>query len=93
MASTKSRRVNPKYKKRYRVGNWPAYERGLRARGDSGGLINSEQGKHPPPRQAATTLIRPAFRERGFCRMTISMSRSRAVSRFIRRSTEKPASL
>ena len=34
MASTKSSRVNPKYKKKYRVGNWPAYERGLRARGD-----------------------------------------------------------
>ena len=34
MASTKSSRGNPKYKKRYRVGNWPAYERGLRARGD-----------------------------------------------------------
>ncbi|MDE0829054.1 MAG: transposase [Vicinamibacterales bacterium] len=34
MASTKSSRVNPNYKKRYRVGNWPAYERGLRARGD-----------------------------------------------------------
>ena len=34
MAPTKSSRVNPKYKKRYRVGNWPAYERGLRARGD-----------------------------------------------------------
>ena len=34
MASTQSSRVNPKYKKRYRVGNWPAYERGLRARGD-----------------------------------------------------------
>ena len=34
MASMKSSRVNPKYKKRYRVGNWPAYERGLRARGD-----------------------------------------------------------
>ena len=34
MASTKSSRVNPKYKKRYRVGNWSAYERGLRARGD-----------------------------------------------------------
>ena len=33
MASTKSR-VNPKYKKRYRVGSWQAYERGLRARGD-----------------------------------------------------------
>ena len=34
MASTTSSRVNPKYKKRYRVGNWQAYERGLRARGD-----------------------------------------------------------
>ena len=34
MASTKSSRVNPKYKTKYRVGNWPAYERGLRARGD-----------------------------------------------------------
>ena len=34
MASTKSGRVNPKYKRRYRVGNWQAYERGLRARGD-----------------------------------------------------------
>ena len=34
MASTTSSRVNPKYKKKYRVGNWPAYERGLRARGD-----------------------------------------------------------
>ena len=34
MASTQSSRVNPKYKKRYRVGNWQAYERGLRAGGD-----------------------------------------------------------
>ena len=34
MASTQSSRVNPKFKKRYRVGNWQAYERGLRARGD-----------------------------------------------------------
>ena len=34
MASTKSSRVNPRYKKKYRVGNWRAYERGLRARGD-----------------------------------------------------------
>ena len=43
--------------------------------------------------QAATTLIRPAFRERGFRRITISTSWSSAVNRFIRRSTEKPASL
>ena len=34
MASTRSSRVNSKYKRRYRVGNWRAYERGLRARGD-----------------------------------------------------------
>ncbi len=32
MASTQSSSVNPKDKKRYRVGNWQAYERGLRAR-------------------------------------------------------------
>src|SRR5437773_9506862 len=38
--------------------------------------------------QAATTLIRPAFRERGFCRITISTSWSSAVSKFIKRSTE-----
>ena len=42
---------------------------------------------------AATTLIRPAFRERGFCRITISTSWSSAVKRFMRRSTENPASL
>ena len=34
MSSTKSSRVNPKNKKKYRVGSWWAYERGLRARGD-----------------------------------------------------------
>ena len=34
MASRKSSRVNPKYKSKYRVGNWPEYERGLRSRGD-----------------------------------------------------------
>ncbi len=34
MPSTKSSRVNPKYKQKYRVGNWRAYESGLRARGD-----------------------------------------------------------
>ncbi len=34
MAGRKSSRVNPKYKTRYRVQNWPEYERGLRARGD-----------------------------------------------------------
>ena len=42
---------------------------------------------------AATTVIRPAFRERGFRRITISTSWSSAVKRFIRRSTEKPSSL
>ncbi len=34
MAARKSSRVNPKYKTRYRVRNWPDYERGLRSRGD-----------------------------------------------------------
>jgi hypothetical protein len=34
MAARKSSRVNPKYKTRYRVQNWPEYERALRARGD-----------------------------------------------------------
>jgi len=34
MAARKSSKVNRKYKTRYRVGNWPEYERGLRARGD-----------------------------------------------------------
>lgn len=34
MAARKSSRVNPKYKTRYRIQNWPAYERGLKARGD-----------------------------------------------------------
>ena len=34
MAARKSSRVNPKYKTRYRVQNWPEYERGLRSRGD-----------------------------------------------------------
>jgi hypothetical protein len=47
----------------------------------------------PSQPQAATTLIRAAFRERGFRRITISTSWSSAVKRFIRRSTEKPSSL
>ena len=34
MASQKPSRVNPKYKTKYRVGNWPEYERGLRNRSD-----------------------------------------------------------
>ena len=34
MAGRASSRVNPKYKTRYRVTNWPEYEAGLRARGD-----------------------------------------------------------
>jgi hypothetical protein len=34
MTARKSSRVNRKYKTRYRVQNWPEYERGLRARGD-----------------------------------------------------------
>ena len=50
-------------------------------------------GMSSPQGQAATTLILAAFRVRGFFRMMISTSWSSAVSRFIRRSTEKPASL
>ena len=34
MASRKPSRVNPKYKTKYRIGNWPEYERGLRHRSD-----------------------------------------------------------
>jgi len=34
MAARKSSRVNRKYKTRYRVRNWPDYERSLRSRGD-----------------------------------------------------------
>ncbi len=34
MATRKSTRVNRKYKTKYRVTNWPEYERGLRSRGD-----------------------------------------------------------
>ncbi len=34
MAGRESSRVNPRYKTKYRVGNWPRYERGLRNRGD-----------------------------------------------------------
>ncbi len=33
MASVKTSKVNPKYKRKYRVRNWAAYERGLRDRG------------------------------------------------------------
>ncbi len=32
--STKRSRVNPKYKTKYRVGNWPEYDRSLVERGD-----------------------------------------------------------
>ncbi len=34
MASHKPSLVHPKYKTKYRVGNWSEYERGLRSRGD-----------------------------------------------------------
>lgn len=34
MAARKSTRVHRKYKTKYRVTNWPEYERGLRSRGD-----------------------------------------------------------
>jgi len=51
MASTKSSRVNPKYKKKYRVENWPEYERGLRARGDVTVWFSEEaiRAWTPPP--------------------------------------------
>jgi hypothetical protein len=53
--------------------------------------VDSSELSASPSREAAhaaTTLIRPAFRERGFRRITISTSWSSAVNRFIRRSTE-----
>ena len=34
MGARKSSKVNRKYKTKYRVRNWPEYERGLRSRGD-----------------------------------------------------------
>ncbi len=34
MAARKSTRVNRKYKTKYRVTNWPEYERGLKSRGE-----------------------------------------------------------
>ena len=34
MTARTSSLVHPKYKTKYSVGNWPEYERGLRARGD-----------------------------------------------------------
>ncbi len=34
MGARKSSKVNRKYKTKYRVGNWPEYERGLRSRGN-----------------------------------------------------------
>ncbi len=34
MAARKSSLINRKYKTKYRVANWPEYERGLRSRGD-----------------------------------------------------------
>ena len=42
--------------------------------------------------QAAVTRTRPALRDRGFRRITISTSRSSAVRKFISRSTENPSS-
>ena len=34
MGSSRSSRIQPPYKTKYRVGNWREYEAGLRARGD-----------------------------------------------------------
>ncbi len=39
MALGKSSRVNRKYKTKYRIRNWRAYELGLRSRGDVTNLV------------------------------------------------------
>ena len=68
--------------------------RGLLRRGgrcDPRGIAGGAGGAGE--RQAATTRICAAGRERGFLRMTISTSRSSAVRKVISRSTENPASL
>ena len=51
MASVKTSKVNPKYKRKYRVRNWSAYERGLRDRGDVTVWLSQEaiEAWTPPP--------------------------------------------
>ncbi len=51
MASVKTSKVNPKYKRKYRVRNWAAYERGLRDRGDVMVWLSQEaiEAWTPPP--------------------------------------------
>jgi hypothetical protein len=51
MASVKTSKVNPKYKRKYRVRNWAAYERGLRDRGDVTVWLSQEaiEAWTPPP--------------------------------------------
>ena len=49
--STKRSRVHPKHKTKYRVTNWPEYDRGLADRGDLTLWIspNAIVGRHPEP--------------------------------------------
>ncbi len=49
MAARKSTRVNRKYKTKYRVTNWPEYERGLRSRGDITVWFSDEAREAWPP--------------------------------------------
>ena len=51
MGARKSSKVNPKYKTKYRVGNWREYERGLRSRGDVTIWFSADAvGAWTPPR-------------------------------------------
>jgi hypothetical protein len=51
MASVKTSKVNPKYKRKYHVRNWAAYERGLCDRGDVTVWLSQEaiEAWTPPP--------------------------------------------
>ncbi len=51
MASVKTSKVTPKYKRKYRVRNWADYERGLRDRGDVTVWLSDEaiEAWTPPP--------------------------------------------
>ena len=51
MAARKSTRVNRKYKTKYRVTNWPEYERSLKSRGDITVWFSEEaSGAWTPPK-------------------------------------------
>ncbi len=51
MTARKSSLVNRKYKTKYRVANWPEYERGLRDRGDLTIWISEEAIEAWTPRK------------------------------------------